>query len=526
MRQTALIAAIVAALTLAACGGGGGGDNQPVTVAPETPMEPERPMEPEVDPDPDPDPEPEPRAETLPFPLEPWSCDPALASIRGACGGDAGSYREHFGIWALPDADRADAKRSPISHDSDGNDRRVFVGVDQGTEHIGSFPVLMYRGDTEIRFGRLNDGAGQAQVAAYLSQAAPSRTISSNNQVRVIGGADQTERNRVLAAVRMVNAALPEDAKLEVAPQRPGLSLQHGMSGRTYFPTGAELPNTIHIEFVPGRDPSGGTAAARAFNLSNSSYVAFFQGSNSYQRERETIILLAHEIMHALGLNGHVSGMPSIMLGTGGIHAVSQGGLRQPMSTLYPADREALRALYSGNPVSFGPWSSTSLHIHGNAPHAGFGVAFRNGYAEPWAYGYLTGYGLETNSALRGTVRWDGDLVGFTPAAEAVMGDAEIQVNISSLRGTAEFTDLEHWGARQAPGAEGTGTIWGDGDLNYVIAVSSNDAAAGKAGATPTFREIGGDAGRLTGVFTGHGHEGVTGTLERSDLTAAFGGSR
>ncbi len=41
-----------------------------------------------------------------------------------------------------------------------------------------------------------------------------------------------------------------------------------------------------------------------------------------------------------------------------------------------------------------------------------------------------------------------------------------------------------------------------------------------------TFRQTSGDAGRLTGVFVGRDHEGATGTLERTDLTAAFGASR
>ena len=98
--------------------------------------------------------------------------------------------------------------------------------------------------------------------------------------------------------------------------------------------------------------------------------------------------------------------------------------------------------------------------------------------------------------------------------------------SIAILRGTASFTALEHWAERQPPGAEGTGTIWGDGDLRYIIAVSSNASALGKAGAAPTFWETGGDDGRLTGVFTGHQHEGAIGTLERTDLTAAFGASR
>lgn len=57
--------------------------------------------------------------------------------------------------------------------------------------------------------------------------------------------------------------------------------------------------------------------------------------------------------------------------------------------------------------------------------------------------------------------------------------------------------------------------MWSDGDLGYAIAVTGN-----------AFRETGGDAGRLTGSFTGQNHDGATGILERSDLTAAFGAGR
>ncbi len=58
------------------------------------------------------------------------------------------------------------------------------------------------------------------------------------------------------------------------------------------------------------------------------------------------------------------------------------------------------------------------------------------------------------------------------------------------------------------------GTTWGDGALHYSIAVRGN-----------TFHETGGDAGRLAEFFTGTSHEGAVGTLDRADLTAAFGAS-
>ena len=77
------------------------------------------------------------------------------------------------------------------------------------------------------------------------------------------------------------------------------------------------------------------------------------------------------------------------------------------------------------------------------------------------------------------------------------------------------YSGLEAWSANMAMGDAGTGTTWLDGDLRYSIVVDGN-----------TFREVSDADGRLTGVIVGASHEGATGTLERSDLTAAFGASR
>ena len=134
---------------------------------------------------------------------------------------------------------------------------------------------------------------------------------------------------------------------------------------------------------------------------------------------------------------------------------------------------------------------------------AAFGVIHRNGFAQAWAHGVAPDVDL-ADGPLTGTVRWSGELLGLTPAAARVYGDAEVLVRLSTLRGTAVFDNLE---AR--------GVTWGDGDLHYRIAVEGN-----------TFRETGGDAGTLTGIFVGRNHEGAAGTLEREDLAAAFGAER
>ena len=302
-------------------------------------------------------------------------------------------------------------------------------------------------------------------------------------------------------------------------PNLPNFSLRHAANRGAYFRTGEELPDTIHIEFVPGRADHSRTAAATTWNLFDHAYMQVFQGAGSSADDRQPIIVLAHELLHALGLDRHVSSsFDTILEGTAAIHATSQGSLAQPMSLLYPVDREALRAFYSrledgDAPTDFGPWASSTLHIHGNGPHTGFGVALRNGYAEPWTYGYLPDTDLRENAALSGSVMWSGTLIGLTPNALTVAGSAEIAVDIGALSGHARFRNLESWSG--APGESGSGATWGDGDLAYRIEVRGS-----------TFRETGGDEGRLTGIFTGRAHEGAAGTLERLDLTAAFGAAR
>ena len=449
----------------------------------------------------------------------------------------------HYDTSRLPTIRRGDVQHSPIYTDgaayrefggfptaSQVQRRRVFVGVDQG--NIGGLPVTGTRGNTDIRFGQLNDGAGRADVVAYLREAMDDAiTVPQWQQaptVRVIGQAASRDHEIVAAAVRIVNTALPDEFKMNMAAPLPGSSLRHHASnGRYYGPDRRD--NTISVEF--GTDEEvGADAGATTWNDfgpggAESSYILMNRNNNLYpdRTDRRNVILLAHELLHALGLygGGHVATThASILEGTADIYDTEQNGDQQPVSLLYPVDREALRAFYSldpgADPESLGPWASTSTHIHGNGPHAGFGVAMRNGYAEPWAYGYLSpSGGPNRNSTLSGTVTWAGDMVGFTPQSRPVTGDASITLQIGTLAGNADFTALEVWNAGQAPGEAGSGAMWGDGDLGYTIAVNGN-----------TFRDSGGDDGRLTGVWTGAGHEGVAGTLERSDLTAAFGGTR
>ena len=177
------------------------------------------------------------------------------------------------------------------------------------------------------------------------------------------------------------------------------------------------------------------------------------------------------------------------------------------------------------SPENLGPWDDTVVRYHGSfdpsiALHpddplkAAFGVDWRNGMARPWTVGEPP-YVALADSGLSGTVTWNGEFVGFTPAQEAVNGGSALRVDLASLDGSAAFTELRHWGAGEAPGEPDTGTQWGDGDLYYTIAIAGN-----------YLRSNGGDIGYVSGRFVGAAHQGAVGILERPDLTGAFGAMR
>ena len=457
------LSALLAALMLVGCGGGGGGgDSVSMTEQPNTPQTPAPP--------------------------------PNATNNR---------YEIHPGLTA------SDAKRSPIYRT--GNLLRIGVDQGAGPERLPETAIPGFP-DVSVRYGRLNDGAG-ASLRQYLIAASEGYDGISERrpgyEVRVIGSSSLAERNRVLAAVQLVNAALPENAKLSVGSPLSGFSLRDTISADgLYFRSGRESPNTIYVEFV---NEFHNDSAATSWG----DYIQMRRYDNSaYTNERSAVILTAHELIHSLGIGGHPpADFDTIMESTSRIYDHAQGS-RHPASLLYPIDREALRALYgplrnSTDPDDLGPWASTSEHFFISNAHGAFGVARRNGYAEPWAYGTAPATDLAANRQLSGSAAWNGALVGFTPAARRVAGNAGIAVNLASLDGTAAFTELAT--------IEGNGLTaqWGDGDLRYTIAVRGN-----------TFRETGGDDGRLTGIFAGRSHEAAGGTLERTDLTAAFGAVR
>lgn len=338
------------------------------------------------------------------------------------------------------------------------------------------------------------------------------------------------------AVVQQLNAVLPHDKRLHLsatpAPARSGI-----------VPAGK-----IYVDFIdsnwPSRFPTehlGTTTGDQHTAPKTSAHVwlnvqkirkaaedlsAFVPAATF---ERAMLDILAHEMLHALGFDGgHVSygTFPLSIMNNSPIPTLFGTKDNWDGRLLYEIDREGLTAAYGrlspgASALDLGEWSNTMLHIRGDivieAPGrvVHFGAVQRNGVTEPWVVGPIPGTNLGQHTAMDEAVGWKGRLLGFTPSAEVVEGDAVLEVDLSSLRGWLEFTDMESWPANVQPGAAGGGTQWGDGDLSYSIEVRGN-----------TFIQTGGDAGVVTGVFMGQEHQAMGGSLERPDLSGAFAGTR
>ena len=185
---------------------------------------------------------------------------------------------------------------------------RTYVGVDQGPKWIDTFTVgnsiariehdlarslsvVGQRRNVEIRHGRIADGVGGSVVGSYIGEALRSFTALDGAlpTVRIIGSTSSDDVARTIRAVQMLNTALPEGSKLQISTQLPSLTLRNNLlPGDAYRLSGEELPNTIHVEWIPAADYSALTGKGQSgafgayFGPSNGGggYVGFNMGAS------------------------------------------------------------------------------------------------------------------------------------------------------------------------------------------------------------------------------------------------------
>ena len=403
--------------------------------------------------------------------------------------------------------------------------------------------------------GTIRDGAGRAQIVAYLQahldaakawgpgfDGLPIHRVMP--MVRLLEGTSEQDRQRLLRALQVINTALPVGRKLRLDDTPVRLSELGTRSAGGWFP---EHPDgTILVEFGPLGQGQVSAAVLHPKAKYDGNDQLYLSGSHiqvdpdrirtafdvsGADLEQAIAGQLIHEFIHGLGFLKDFSDPndPSWLWETimsyndkGPNRVKEYGG--KPGHVIYPLDREAVRAAYTRlarNATDIegdlGPWSETSTHVMGEitAVDVQFGATVRNGISYGWASGPVPSVSLADNATLTGSANWSGRFLGLTSQAAVVSGDADMTVTLATMAGELDLSSLESWAANTAPGAVGTGTMWGDGDLEYAVSVQGN-----------AFQSTGGDAGTVTGAFFGSAHEGMGGVLERRDLSGGFGATR
>ena len=159
-------------------------------------------------------------------------------------------------------------------------------------------------------------------------------------------------------------------------------------------------------------------------------------------------------------------------------------------------------------------WSDTSLHLVGRSEDdtVHFGVVLFNGLPQPWTRGKFPDSDLADNRRLTGRVSWEGSLLGFS-GVSPIAGDVELDVMLSRLDAPQDlkFRDIYFLNRFESDGPD---RWFPTRNLDYKVDITGNGFLHWS------------DKGLIRGTFLGTEHEGMTGTIKRTDLVGAFGGTR
>ena len=319
----------------------------------------------------------------------------------------------------------------------------------------------------------------------------------------------------LIDSILILNDALPPEFQIVIANTR---ATDIAYSGEIVV----SLESATSISSTCG---AGAVACARNsvnpiwdYTSSSVLYIPDDFDTSEYMFPRKVIV---HELLHALGIQGHVDSVefPDSIMGTSGEYIPNLGHV------ISRIDREVLQIMYMSQRTDlyndWGEWSDTTFHLVGRTDDGilNFGVALFNGLPQPWVRGVLPDADLVDNRRLYGTAAWSGALLGYS-GPSPIAGDAELQVRLSTLSNPdneqdLRFRDIYFLNRFES---ESPDRWFHTRDIDYKVKVSGNG-----------FQNVEGEGyeqGHVTGAFIGPEHQHMGGTLKRTDMVAAFGGTR
>ena len=395
------------------------------------------------------------------------------------------------------------APREPLRHVLTGTKGiRYFMGSSRdgvGVERIRNYEDDLLTQDGTDPYGVLGNG-----FLPFIIK--PDLVLDLD--LKAPGNADILEA--VWDSVRILNDALPPEFQIGVFTPLSGY---------------VQGPGEIFVHLEPPSSPAWGCDGNAAVACAVSEIDRVFDYTRSAEiwlpddfDMRSTIL---HELLHALGIWGHVDSIefPDSIMGTAGETIPNLGYI------ISKIDREVLQILYMSQESDlyndWGEWSDLSHHLMGQTADdaLSFGVALFNGLPQPWARGAEPLTDLADNSRLSGTATWRGALLAHS-GPSPLYGDASLRVGLATLGNPdaeqdLRFRDIYYINRYESDSAE---RWFHTRDINYKVTIYGSLFA--------NVRDEGYEEGMVAGAFFGRSHEHMGGTVKRSDLVGAFGGSR
>lgn len=263
----------------------------------------------------------------------------------------------------------------------------------------------------------------------------------------------------------------------------------------------------IHAEIYPYDDPDSGgfgwTDGQRGYAVVDEGHY-FSDGTSpdlaNGEDMRSVVDTLVHEFLHALGLLGHPHPVHTSIL--------SYRHHREGELDNVPlVDVAVLYDMYG-----FGYWAGDMGRVVDTVDGVQFGVHrlhYGSGSALiPWVNaGYMT---VPEPDALLGRASYKGNLVGHTASGFTASGDTRLSVNFDTGAGSARFEKIQAYDGTKWSMWNRRGFRY---DLNLYAHYFDSSTDSRDQDGIPD----------VVGAFYGRDAEVAAGTLQRSEITAAFG---